>query len=126
VLTQPTKRVELHETGVERAAVYLFLVSWAREMAVEVGERPERVVAEHTLVRIAVPRLLCGDVPGFVTVGKEFARNGDRVVAVVDLDPSVDHPASSTRWASPVFEVCYHGRLVDKELCATIVLECTG
>lgn len=114
MLAQPTKRVELHETGVERAAVYLFLVFWTREMAVEVGERPERAVAEHTLVCIAIPRPLCGDVLNVVTVGKESTRNGDRIVAVVELDPSVNHLASSTGRAPPILEVGYHGRLVDK------------
>jgi len=114
VLTQPAKRVEPHETGLEGAAVYPLLVSWTREMAVEVGERLERVVAEHTLVRIAIPRPLCGDVRNVVTIGKESTRNGDRIVAVVELDPSVNHLASSTGRAPPILEVGYHGRLVDK------------
>lgn len=57
MLAQAAERVEFRTTSRERASEYLFLVPRAGEMAVEVVQRPETAVAEHTLVAtdIGVP-----------------------------------------------------------------------
>jgi len=126
MLAQAAERIEPRETGGERAVVYFPLVLWTREMAVEVVKGPESVVAEYTLIRRAIPRPLRGDILRFfATIGKESPRYGDHITRVVDPDPSVDHPAIGTGWARSALEVEYHCRLVDKELRATTVLECT-
>lgn len=121
--TKAAERSERRVTGRERAAVYLLLVSWTREMTVEGVKGPESVVAEHTLIRRAIPRPICGVIPSVVTVGKESPRNGDHIITVIELDPTVDHPAIGTGWARPVLEVEYHGGLADKGFRATAVLE---
>ena len=94
-------------------------------MPVEIVERPKRLVAEHTFVRITVPRPLSGDkVPPLTPIGEESPWDGDDVATILLPYKRIDHAAVSTGRASSILEVKYHGRLADRILGATEVPEC--
>lgn len=65
-------------------------------MAIEGIKCPKTFVAEHTLVRLTVPRPLSGEILSGATTGKESRRNGDNIATIPQSDPSIDHGTIGT------------------------------